>query len=564
MIKVPNFIARQSALPVLLSFAFGKGRIGSQVSSIFLMPIDLTAPEQELRDRFFDLKKPEDIADLLELTSYNFLEYTIFVQPISKKYSHFKIPKKRGGKRIIQEPTPNLKIIQHKLLQVLQAVYETQPSVHGFALGRSIVTNAAPHVGSRYILNIDLMNFFPSIHFGRVRGMFMAYPYYLPSEVATVLAQICSLPMGLPQGAPTSPIISNMLCAKMDSQLQKLAKKHHCYYTRYADDLTFSTTRRKFPAALAVIISDEDDRYVRIGDELRSIIDENGFKINQQKVRLQTRTKRQEVTGLTTNKFVNVNRKFIRQIRAMLHAWNKYGYEAAENEYHQKYCYKQPDKSYKTLASFRQVIKGKIEFIRMVRGREDGIYIKFNNRAAQLERDANFSTYLFNFLASPDQEIMSLIAGGETNNVEFKVGACLDMNNKENKKKMFEKILREVVAFMNSEPTGTILIGVADNGKIEGVEREYKVADPQKGNWDGYELFLTNKLNDLLSGSNPSNFYRISRHQVNGKVVCSIKTTKADKPILANEKLYIRSGTQSKELKGEDKINFILEWKDSD
>lgn len=529
------------------------------------MPINLITPESELANKFFDLKKPEDVADLLELTSYDFLEYTIFVLPISKKYSRFTIPKKHGGTRIIQEPIPNLKIIQHKLLQILQMVHEVKPSVHGFTLGRSIVTNAKPHVGCRYVLNVDLKNFFPSIHFGRVRGMFMAYPYYFPPEVATVLAQICSLPTNLPQGAPTSPVISNMLCAKMDSQLQRLAKKHHCYYTRYADDLTFSTTRSKFPAALAVIISDENDRHVRVGDELSSIIDENGFKINQQKVRLQTRNKRQEVTGLTTNKFVNVNRKFIRQIRAMLHAWERYGYKAAAEEYHQKYCYKQPDKSYKTLPPFRQVIKGKIEFVGMVRGRENEIYIKFNNRAAQLERGGDFNTYLFNFLANPDQEIMSLIAGGETNNVEFKIGACLDPHtNKESKKKMSEKILREVSAFMNSEPAGTILIGVADDGKIVGVEREYKVANPQKGNWDGYELFLTNKLNDLLSSSNPSNFYRISRHQVNGKVICSIKTTKVDKPILANEKLYIRSGTQSKELRGEDKINYILEWTGSD
>ncbi len=144
----------------------------------------------------------------------------------------------------------------------------------------------------------------------------------------------------------------------MDSQLRLLAKKHHCFYTRYADDITFSTSRRKFPAALAVVNSEEEDRHVKIGNDLRVIIDNNGFKINKDKIRLQTKNKRQEVTGLTTNEFVNVNRKFIRQIRAMLFAWKKYGYDAAENEYRLKYCHKKPDKPYKVDPSFHCVVKG--------------------------------------------------------------------------------------------------------------------------------------------------------------------------------------------------------------
>jgi RNA-directed DNA polymerase len=240
-----------------------------------------------------------------------------------------------------------------------------------------------------------------------------AHPYNLNYKVATVLAQICSQPTGLPQGAPTSPIVSNMLCARMDSQLQTLAKRHYCYYTRYADDLTFSTSRRKFPAALAAVVTDDEARYLRVGDDLRSIINDNGFKINEQKVRLQTRNKRQEVTGLTTNEFVNVNRKYIRQIRAMLHAWKKHGYAAAENEYQRKYCYKQPDKPYKKSASFQQVVKGKIEFVGMVRGREDRIFIRLNNQAAHLERDSTLVPYLFSLLEDPDDEISTLIAGGK-------------------------------------------------------------------------------------------------------------------------------------------------------
>jgi len=287
------------------------------------MSVELVASESELGDRFFNLRRPEDIVDLLELSSYAFLEYTIFVLKEPERYSRFLIPKKRGGQRVILEPIPNLKIIQSKLLQVLQSVYEPRPAVHGFVVDRSIVTNAAPHVRNRYVLNLDLKDFFPSIHFGRVRGMFMAFPYGLNDKVATVLAQICSLPECLPQGAPTSPTISNMICTKLDSQLQTLAGRHRCYYTRYADDITFSTSVSRFPTALAGVVQDESGRRVEIGKDLKEIVLSNGFRINSRKVRLQTRNKRQEVTGLTTNQFVNVNRKYVRQIRAIgLPTWN--------------------------------------------------------------------------------------------------------------------------------------------------------------------------------------------------------------------------------------------------
>jgi RNA-directed DNA polymerase len=201
------------------------------------------------------------------------LEYTIYVLPESEKYRSFRIPKKRkdAGKRVIQEPIPNLKIIQQKLLHVLQLVYNPKPSVHGFRQGKSIVTNAENHVKRRYVFNLDLKDFFPSIHFGRVH--FRAHPYNLNYKVATVLAQICSQPTGLPQGAPTSPIVSNMLCARMDSQLQTLAKRHYCYYTRYADDLTFSTSRRKFPAALAAVVTDDYNDPQKLDHRLRCFFD---------------------------------------------------------------------------------------------------------------------------------------------------------------------------------------------------------------------------------------------------------------------------------------------------
>ena len=330
---------------------------------------------EELRDKFYSLTTSSSVAKLLGV-SYNRLVYHIYRVEESKRYKTFELPKKTGGTRQISTPITALKIIQRKLNQVLQAVYQTKPSVHGFVKGKNIVTNAQAHVGKRYILNIDLKDFFPSINFGRVRGLFMASPYGLNPDVATVLAQICCHNNQLPQGAPTSPIVTNMICAKMDSQLQRLAKQYKATYTRYADDITFSTTLPKFPQTLAYIVTEEDKDKLVLGDTLLNIIIENGFKVNEQKIRLQTRGNHQSVTGLTTNEFPNVDRNYVRKIRAMLHAWAKFGLEAAEKEYQEKYDNKGRS-SIKSKPTFQQVLRGKIEFIGMVKGKDDSIYLKY-------------------------------------------------------------------------------------------------------------------------------------------------------------------------------------------
>jgi RNA-directed DNA polymerase len=254
--------------------------------------------------------------------------------------------------------------------------------------GKNIVTNAQAHAKKRYVLNIDLKDFFPSINFGRVRGMLMATPYNLPPDVATVLAQICCYNNQLPQGAPSSPIITNMICAKMDSQLQWLAKDCKSTYTRYADDITFSTTLPKFPNKLAYVLTGEDTEKVFIGNRLLAIIHENGFEINEQKIRLQVKGNHQEVTGLTTNLFPNVDRKYVRQVRAMLYAWAKSGLEAAENEYFDKYVSKSR-LPIKQKLKFKQVLRGKIEFIGMVKGKEDSIYQKFIQQYQLLYKFSN-------------------------------------------------------------------------------------------------------------------------------------------------------------------------------
>jgi RNA-directed DNA polymerase len=320
-----------------------------------------------LEKQFREMKTKRDIAKLLQIR-YDRFVFHIYRTPDARKYLKFEIPKKSGENREILSPTRSLKLIQRKLSQVLYSVYSPRPCVHGFTPAKSIVSNAREHVGKRFVLNIDLKNFFPSINFGRVRGLFIAEPYSCNEEVATVLAKICCHENQLPQGAPTSPVISNMICARMDGQLQKLAKRYKCMYTRYADDITFSTTLSKFPEGLALTAELESGTETVLGEELTSVIQNNGFVVNFRKIRLQHRSNHQEVTGLTVNKFPNVERDYVRKISSMLHVWDKFGVEALERR------------------TSRTVLYGKIDFLGMVRGRDNPMYQKYLNWYKALAR----------------------------------------------------------------------------------------------------------------------------------------------------------------------------------
>lgn len=340
------------------------------------MHLGLTRTEPEIRDKFSAVKSTRDISDLLEV-KHSVLMFHVFKFPPSRKYTTFTIPKKSGGVREIRAPISQIKIIQQKLNEVLGTVVRPKLCVHGFRRGKDIVSNAREHLNKKYVLNVDLKDFFPSINFARVFGMFKAHPYNFDRDIAILLARICCDEYQFPQGAPTSPIVSNMICARMDSELKRLALVLKCWYTRYGDDLTFSTSREPFPRELAFYASSGVPRAVEIGGRLRTLIEVNGFSINENKVRLQRETERQEVTGLLVNSLQpNVHRAYKRQIRAMLHAWEKYGLVNAESTYlttfRRKYC-----SPFKPLPHFEHVLRGKIEYIGMVRGPGDRTYLKY-------------------------------------------------------------------------------------------------------------------------------------------------------------------------------------------
>jgi RNA-directed DNA polymerase len=352
------------------------------------MSVLLTDSPAHLRRAFLGLKSRRDVAELLQ-TPYPSLVYYLY--KASTRYTSFKIPKRAGGYRDILSPVARLKTIQRRLNQVLQAVYEPKPAAHGFIAERSILSNATPHLGQRFLLNVDLERFFPTINFGRVRGVFLAKPFALPEEVATVVAQICCYEGTLPQGAPTSPVVSNLVCRHLDAELGTLARNRGCAYTRYADDLTFSTNARRFPSGLARPTDNSAYAFV-VGPELGAVITKNGFDVNAKKVRLADRTlgRRQEVTGLVINEKLNVRRAHIRQVRAMLNAWRTFGLDACEQEHHARYSKKHRSPA-RSPARFLDVVRGKIGFVGLVRGWNDRLYCKLLQDYADLLPDAHIS-----------------------------------------------------------------------------------------------------------------------------------------------------------------------------
>jgi RNA-directed DNA polymerase len=318
-----------------------------------------------LRARFFSLVTKADVASLLNVSARR-LNQVVYVDRTVSYCHTWVIPKRSGGTRDITAPRSTLYFMQARLAEVLQAVYEPRHAVHGFVRGRSIVTNAQIHVRRRFVLNIDLKDFFPSIHFGRVRGMFLAAPFRCTNEVATVLAGICCVDNTLPIGGPTSPVVANMVCLRLDSEIQRLARSTGSLYTRYADDITLSTNRTSFPVALA---RQDDGKWI-LGTALQRVLDANGFEVNPKKIRLQNWMARQTVTGVVVNKKLNTRRAFVREIRAMLHAWEKYGLEKAGQTYKAEYSgSRYPGAS----PRFDKVVEGKISYLAMVKGADDPV-----------------------------------------------------------------------------------------------------------------------------------------------------------------------------------------------
>jgi retron-type reverse transcriptase len=441
---------------------------------------------ESIRNAFAKMLTKEDLLCLLNDT--NVLLYGDKATPVTMKqliwctnpklagerYRQFFIKKKSGGERSIHAPVKRLKSIQRTLSIILQCVFEPHKAAMGFIWNRSIVDNARIHIGSRYVYNTDLKDFFPSIDQARVWKCLQLKPFdlsqdskvepdymkwedflaempegweYIPSmsarnmkyistpnglitifaaknwdpeqqtfimlagkslktkggtplagtvwlvnkvpnakrlEIANIVASICCTELSverlnesggwinvrrnvLPQGAPTSPVLTNVVCQRLDFLLSGVAKRFGLKYSRYADDITFSSMHNVY---------DFEGEFLQ---ELNRIIIDQGFHIKESKTRLQKDGHRQEVTGLLVNEKVNVQKRYIKQLRMWLYYWERYGYERSYGFFLQQYL---ADKGHvkKGKPNMINVISGKLDYLKMVNGVDNEMCLKLRKR----------------------------------------------------------------------------------------------------------------------------------------------------------------------------------------
>lgn len=285
-------------------------------------------PQRLARHGLPELADAAQLADAMGITVAE-LRFLGFHREVARThhYHSFTLPKKTGGERLISAPMPRLKRAQYWVLDNILAKVPAHDAAHGFLAGRSIVSNAAPHAGHDVVINLDVKDFFPSIAFGRIKGVFRHLGY--GEAMATLLALLCSenraqawqvdgekLFVGgkarervLPQGAPTSPMLTNLLCRRLDRRLLGLARQLGFVYTRYADDLTFSASGEA-----------ARDNVGRLLGRVRWILRDEGFTPHPDKERVMRKGRRQEVTGLVVNADKpGVSRETRRRLRAALH-----------------------------------------------------------------------------------------------------------------------------------------------------------------------------------------------------------------------------------------------------
>ena len=325
----------------------------------------------------------DDLAAAIGFTRTQLIHWA-FLAPHDQLYTEFEIPKRSQGVRTIKAPRAALKEIQRRLAGLLSEAYSPRRSTHGFVAGRNVLTNATPHASRRFVLNVDLKEFFPSINFGRVRGALLARPFELAPGVATTIARLACHENHLPQGAPTSPVLANIVCIRLDSELARLSKSFGLRYTRYADDLTFSTGRKTFPDSIARAVNPPFGTEAKVGEALAKVIESNGFAVNDKKVRLLHRQHSQRVTGLIVNRFLNVSRTYVRRIRAMIHAWEKFGLAAAEEEWRTRYAIRHRA-PFRGQANFQRTLRGMLAYLSMVRGAADPLYLRLAKQCRRLD-----------------------------------------------------------------------------------------------------------------------------------------------------------------------------------
>jgi len=403
-----------------------------------------------------------------------------------KRYEIFSVKKKSGGDRIIHSPVKGLKELQRSLNLILECVFVAHPSAMGFVKNKSILDNAKIHSGSYYVYNIDLKDFFFSIDQARVWKCLQNKPFDLGKkwdgvnqyEVVNIICALCCTEVELecrdsdnnsfwqsknvvPQGAPTSPILTNIVCQRLDYILSGVAKRFGLKYTRYADDITFSSLHNVYNI---------NGEFIR---EINRVVSDQGFNINLSKTRLQKQDVRQEVTGLVVNQFPNIQRRYIKRIRSWIYMWENYGYDKAYSNFLNDYI---KDKGHikSGVPNMLKILAGKLSFLKMIRGANDNLYFNLLNR--------------FNFLLNIHYDFDGFIKTWETQGIystlsnnekyrRFYKDIVRDMNNKittdSQKNKIKSLLFRD---FENSLLSGVLEIeNILSNDDVLKRKKEHKI-----------------------------------------------------------------------------------------
>ena len=276
------------------------------------MPPDFAHVEAILQDaeaptdpsefaRFRDLGKPP-LLDRLSLPRAVGVSPRLLMSIVRRKahyYRSFEISKRNGEPRTILAPRTFLKVIQWWIVDNIFKDLHFEPDIFGFVRERGHIKNALFHANSTHILNVDIENFFPSIRFGAVKEVFVGLGY--SSDVSSQLAELCTFGSCLPQGAPTSPTIANLAAKKLDRSLREIAARNKYRFSRYADDITFSS-RTFIPRSFL--------------DDIRQIINHHNFTLKDQKTRFLGPGDRMMITGLVVNEKIQPPRKWRMNARA--------------------------------------------------------------------------------------------------------------------------------------------------------------------------------------------------------------------------------------------------------
>ncbi len=335
----------------------------------------------EIANKFLKCETIDDIRKLgLDI-------YQIQVMGLNPPYYTFEARKSHGGVRIIEAPEENLKELQRQLNFYLQCIYYTvqTPNSHGYIISakdstikKNILSNAKSHIECKYMLNVDFKDFFHQITSAKVLKIFRNYPFHFDTKTATILVRIVTYKKRLPMGAPTSPALSNFAAMQLDIDLDHWAKSKNIIYTRFVDDLTFS--------------SEDFNITLKELEEIKAICSSQQFELNTKKTKFMNEDDVKSITGLILNETIDIDPVFydelnddINRLRKMAEVniiMNKHNHDSL-------------------LRDFKKEIEGKINFIGMIEGFDSNIFYKYRKRlkiALNPDEDILFSRWTnFNY-----------------------------------------------------------------------------------------------------------------------------------------------------------------------